>query len=1164
MNRKTNFYKQLVPLCVPQTLGVFNDNAFKSVVIFTALGLSNDYGYNAFLMALMTIVYVLPFLIFVVPAGFTADRYSKRKVMIGTKFAEFLIMLLGAFFLFKIKEFGIYPLVFILFLMAMQSAFFSPSFYGILPEVYEEKEISRANGILGMFSFIGIITGFAMGIIVKSLSGERLYLCGLFLSVIAVVGFLFSLKIEKTNAGNKVVEWNKKIFKEFKKTFIKVKNRKDLFISILGEAYFYAFGASMQTILVLYGKYILHLKTDLEIGFLQFIIAIGMAVGCVSGGKLSRNKLELGLPLYGGLSLVLLLILTVFVQGGEYVLVIFNTSFVIYPLQMFFLFCFGIAGGIFVIPLRVCQQERTKITERGQIIAFSNFCIFISIFASGVITFMLTGGYKTQHEATFVNNLYMFKDFIFKFSPSVVLLVIAGLTLVLCLISIFIHKEFLYRSISIFITRFLYKVRVIGSDNVPFNKPTIFVSNHVTLIDEFFINSAVSKNIKFVTYKDSTQTSFYKKTAKFFRYIKKPEYKNINEYKNYCDQIENILKSGRSVCVFPERKITKNGLMGSFSDEIKDILPDDLDVAVIPVYIGPLWGSKFSYCKCDKKLRPRLISVCFGKEINKNSKPYEIRQYISELAVDVECLPRYREKPLHYNFIHIAKRNPFKKILFDYKGGALNSFKVLLISIILSREINKIKSKNKYIGILLPNSNFSAATILAVMFSDLVPSILNFSLSEKIFNYSVKKANLDTIITSRLFIQKANLKERPEMVFLEDISKNVKLKIKIFYTVLIFILPSWILIRCLSKNFKDIHQTAILLFSSGSSGIPKGILLSHHNMNSDVNSYIQVMKCSVDNEKIVGNLPFFHSFGINLGFWIPLMYGLKIVYIKNPLDTSAVIQSIKKHKLTLLASTPTFLNNYIKKSTNNDYDSLRLLILGSEKMNYKHAENFKKYAYIEPLEGYGCTELSPVVSINISENVNDLGLKSGKSHSIGKVLTGMASKIIDIDTHKEVKPGNSGLLFIKSPTIMKGYLDDINATNDVIINGWYNTKDIAYMDEEGYIVITGRISRFSKIAGEMVSHEIIEKLINEADKSEYRTIFVSDIKDDKKGEKLIVMYTELNTSINKINMYLKNQGLPNLWIPKQVNYYKVDKIPILGSGKLDLLKLKKLAVSVAS
>ncbi|MCP4178410.1 MAG: MFS transporter [bacterium] len=1164
MSEKTGFYKQLIPLCVPQTLGVFNDNAFKSVVIFTALGLSNDYGYNAFLMALMTIVYVIPFLIFVVPAGFTADRYSKRRVLIGTKFAEFIIMLLGALFLFKINSFGIYPLVLILFLMAMQSSFFSPSFYGILPEIYEEKEISRANGILGMFSFIGIITGFSMGIIVKSLSGERLYICGLFLSIIAIIGFIFSLKIQKTNNGNRSVKWNKKIFREFKNTYIKIKNKKDLFISILGEAYFYAFGASMQTILVLYGKYILRLKTDLEIGFLQFIIAVGMAVGCFAGGKLSRNKLELGLSLYGGLALVLLLILTVFLQGSEFVLNIFSKPFAIYPLQMFFLFCFGVAGGIFVIPLRVCQQERTKITERGQIIAFSNFCIFISIFASGVITFMLTGGYKTQYEAVFINNLYIFKSFIFKFSPSVVLLIIAGLTLVLCFVSIFIHKEFLYRSISIFITRLLYKIRVIGEDNIPFNKPTVFVSNHVSLIDEFFISSAVSKNIKFVTYEDSFQTSFYQKISKFFGYIKKPDNKNINEYKNYCYKIKKILKSGQSVCVFPERKITRNGLIGRFYDEIIDIIPTDLDIPVIPLYLGPLWGSKFSYHKSDKKFRSCLISICFGKTIDKNIKAYKIRQYVSELAVEIECLPRHKEKTLHYNFIHIAKKNPFKKILFDFKDSSLSSFKILLISLILSREINKIKNNNKYIGVLLPSCNFASISILAAMFSGLIPALLNFTLSEKLFDISLKKADLKIIITSKIFIKRANIKERPEMIFLEDISKNISLKTTIFYIALIFILPSWILIRCVSKSFKDINQTAILLFSSGSSGIPKGILLSHHNMNSNVNSFIQVMDCNTKKDNILGNLPFFHSFGINLGFWIPLMYGIRVVYVKNPLDISSVVQAIKEYNITLLASTPTFLNNYIKRSKSEDFKSLRLLILGSEKMNSTHAEKFKRHAVIEPIEGYGCTELSPVVSINISDDINDLGKKSGKLYSIGKALAGIASKVVNINTCEELDPGQSGLLYIKSPSTMQGYLNDKATSEEVIIDGWYNTKDIAYIDTEGYIIITGRISRFSKMAGEMVSHEIIENFINEAINSEYRCIAVTDTKDDKKGEKIIVLYTELGKSIDDISLYLKTKGLPNLWIPKFDNYYKVNEIPILGTGKLDLMKLKKLASNITS
>lgn len=1115
-------------------------------------------------MALMTIVYVLPFLIFVVPAGLTADRYSKRSILIITKLAELIIMLLGTLFFYKIIDFGIYPLIIILFLMAMQSSFFSPSFYGILPEVYPEKEISRANGILGMFSFIGIITGFSLGIIVKALSGQNLYICGVFLSIISVIGFLYSFKIKKTNKGNSKVLLNKKIFYEFKMTFLKIKRKKDIFLSILGEAYFYAFGAVMQTILVLYGKYILLLKTDLEIGFLQFISAVGMAVGCFMGGKLSRNKLELGLSLYGCAALVVLLILTVFLKGGEFSLIVFGSTFLIYPLQLFFLFCFGVAGGIFVIPVRVCQQERTKIDERGQIIAFSNFCIFICIFIAGVITFMLTGGYETGNEATFIKNLYILNNFVFTFSPSAIMLIIAGLTLILSIISILMYKEFLHRSISIFITRFIYKLRVIGEDNIPFNKPVIFLANHVTDIDEFIITASISRNIKFILYENSINGNFRRKISKFFGYILKPENSKTENYNAYSNRVKNILKSGQSICIFPEKNITKNGLIGKFYDEISDIYPEKLDIPVVPVFIGPLWGTKFSYHKSDKKLRPHLINVCFGKSLNKNIKPYKIRQCVSELAAESEYLPRYAEKTLHYNFMCIAKKNPFKKLLFDFKDESLSAFKILLISLILSREINKIKKESNNIGILLPSCNFASVSILAAMFSDLVPTLLNFTLSEKIFNLSVEKAKLDIIITSKLFIQRANLKKRSEMIFLEDISKNISLKTTIFFIILIFILPSWILIRLVCKSYKDINRTAILLFSSGSSGIPKGILLSHHNINSDVNSYIQVMECNTKTDFLIGNLPFFHSYGINLGFWIPLMYGIRVVYIKNPLDVSSVIQAIKEYKVTLLAATPTFLNNYIKRSYPEDFKSLRLLILGSEKMNSTHSDNFKRHARLEPIEGYGCTELAPVVSINISDDIKDLGQKCGKLYSIGKALTGIASKIVDIDTYDELPPGQSGLLFIKSPTIMKGYLNDAEATDAVMVNGWYNTKDIAYVDEDGYITITGRISRFSKMAGEMVSHEIIENFINEAINSEHRCIAVTDTRDEKKGEKLIVVYTDLTVSIDKISKYLKNKGLPNLWIPKNGNYYKVEEIPILGSGKLDLIKLKKLASNITS
>ena len=491
-------------------------------------------------------------------------------------------------------------------------------------------------------------------------------------------------------------------------------------------------------------------------------------------------------------------------------------------------------------------------------------------------------------------------------------------------------------------------------------------------------------------------------------------------------------------------------------------------------------------------------------------------------------------------------------------------FSLFLRSILLSRKIRDLSSENQYIGVLLPNSTAAAASILAVMIADKIPVVLNYSVTDEIFDMASKKADLDVILTSKLFIEKAKIKPGKEMIFLEDVAKTVTKRDKLFYLILAIVLPYKLLMKILSpKSYKNLFGAAAVLFSSGSSGIPKGVVLSHHNLNSNINSFAKIMRCR-HADKITGNLPLFHSFGINVCFWIPLMTNLTVIYIKNPLDSESTVKAIKKHKLTLLMATPTFLRSYIKKSSeSSDFKSLRLVVLGAEKMRLDLAEDFKRYAGIEAIEGFGCTELSPVVSINVSDSIADLGKKHGKKGSIGRAIPGICTKIVDIDSLADLGQDKEGLLLVKGPSVMKGYLGEPEETRKVIIDGWYNTGDIAIIDESGYITITGRLSRFSKIGGEMISHEFIEHAIHEILHEEHRVVVVTGMPDTTKGEKLVVFYEKLPMSPQKIVKKLRGKEIANIWIPKAENFIKINHIPLLGTGKLDISKLNKIALSMA-
>ena len=438
--------------------------------------------------------------------------------------------------------------------------------------------------------------------------------------------------------------------------------------------------------------------------------------------------------------------------------------------------------------------------------------------------------------------------------------------------------------------------------------------------------------------------------------------------------------------------------------------------------------------------------------------------------------------------------------------------------------------------------------------------MLNFSVSDTTMDYTVKKAELDCIITSKMFIKKANLTKRPEMIFLEDIAKKITRSSKIKFALLALFMPHRLLMRYISPlSSNDLSADAIILFSSGSSGSPKGVLLTHHNINSNVASLMYIMGWKPKTDGLLGNLPLFHSFGMTTSFWLPMVSGTKVIYLPNPLDSTAVGKLIAEYNLTVLLATPTFLQNYIKKCTPEQLSSLRFTIVGAEKMRKELSENYKKMTGKAVLEGFGCTELSPVVSINISKSFMELGIKDGKTGSAGHPIPNVCVKIVHIDTGEDLPPGEEGVMMIKGANVMKGYLNDSEKTSEVLQDGWYNSGDIAKIDSEGYIFITGRLSRFSKIAGEMVPHEGVEEAINNIIQSEERIIAVMGAPDAKKGEKLIVAHVELDKTPQEIIAELrKGATIPNLWIPRAENFVQLESMPLLGSSKLDLPGLKKI------
>ena len=431
------------------------------------------------------------------------------------------------------------------------------------------------------------------------------------------------------------------------------------------------------------------------------------------------------------------------------------------------------------------------------------------------------------------------------------------------------------------------------------------------------------------------------------------------------------------------------------------------------------------------------------------------------------------------------------------------------------------------------------------------------------FEAALRQGGIKDVITAKIVERKMEHFPWPESILrLDEILPPLKKKIGLWRG-LVTVLPWRALTAMLGIPGHGGHEEAVLLFTSGSSGEPKGVVLSHRNLLANISQF-RVMVNLTEKDTVLASLPFFHSFGCTVTLWFPLIEGMRAVTYPNPLDVAKNAECIAKYGCTMLLATPTFLRAYLRKAEREQLATLRLVVTGAEKLPKETADAFEKKFGKQVMEGYGLTETSPVLSTNLPDVAID---DSGKSFqhayrfgSVGKLAPGVAAQIRDVDTDAPLSLHEKGMLWVKGPNIFEGYLDQPEKTAEVLRDGWFKTGDLARFDEDGFLFIEGRLSRFSKIAGEMVPHETVESKIAEAlgnPSGGDRSVMVTGIPDEVKGEALVVLTT---VDIDQADLRAKMValGVPNLWVPKIIK--RVDAIPVLGSGKLDLKTCKDLAL----
>ena len=1133
-------------ITISQCFGAFNDNAFRFLIVF-ALGTehANDTAKYAQIVTLTGVLLVLPFLLFSSFAGQISDRYSKRSVCLWSKVAELVLMIAGLF-AFRWSH----PMVFyaLVFLMGTQSTFFSPAKYGLLAEMLPAEKLSKGNGVFEMMHYLCIIVG--MGFVVvfiaylPSLTDESLtrpdqfWPASTVLIIFALIGTLAVKGIPFLPAASPDRELMGNPVRELLANFRIIYQSRLLWFTVLGIAFFWFVGPLLQSTILLYHSVWPELENAQ--GYLVLTVSIGIGLGSVCAGLLSGGKVELGLVPIGSVGMFVGCFMVSFLEDS------YLGTFV-------WLGVSSVCAGFFIVPLNSLLQYAAPPDKKGGIIACSNFLSFTFMIIAQLVYYLLST----------------------KIDPPTMFAFIGFVLLLASVYIVWLLPDVLVRFVLWVVTHSLYRIRVSGRIHIPQDGAALIVSNHVSWVDGILIQAAVDRPIRFLVESGYAHLPVLSQLARLMKIIPISSRSGPKEMLKAVRTARDALATGELVCVFAEGQITRTGGLMPFRRGFQRMTKGLASVPIVPAYLDHVWGSIFSFqggrflSKWPKQV-PYPVSVAFGSSMPSNTVPWRVRQAVQEVGSKSVELRKTRQIPLHRQFVRMAKAHPFRPCIADSAGDGMSYGKTLVTAMILKRSLRRRLGSHKMVGVVLPTGSGAVLANIAMMMMKRVPININYTASLDAVESVRQQCEITQIVTSRKWIEKIETEVKGDLVFLEDLEEKVTVVDRLrtalmfwpFCLLPCYVLESWVL-RLRKHSIDDL---AAVIFSSGSTGEPKGIMLSQHNIVSNVEAVVQVIDPR-PRDVLIGTLPFFHSFGLTVTLWMPLLVGARAVYHPNPLEAKEIGDLCRQHSGTLLISTPTFLRNYLRRCTAQDFESIRLLLCGAEKLPLHLEEAFEEKFGIRPYEGYGCTELAPVVSTNIPDyeqgGIRQIGNKSG---TVGHPLPGIVARIVDRETGESLPPGAQGVLNVLGPNVMTGYLDQPEATQAVIRDGWYNTGDIATLDEDGFITITDRINRFSKIAGEMIPHIQIEQTLHEIMSVHEQLCAVTGITDEHKGEQLVVLHLPLPEEWDPTILCrkMRERGLPNLWIPMPRLFYAVDAIPVLGSGKLDIRRLREIAMVMSA
>jgi acyl-[acyl-carrier-protein]-phospholipid O-acyltransferase / long-chain-fatty-acid--[acyl-carrier-protein] ligase len=1135
-------------LIATQFQGAFSDNILRNLLLSMIVGMNLAKTERETFVSVVTFLFSVPFLILSMPGGWLADRFSKRQITIWTKVMEFGSMLLATAGL-ATHTLGLSLAA--LTLVASQAALFGPSKYGLLPELLPEKSLSWGNGVIELGTFLAIIIGTVAGAWMgEHFSGHEAY-AGYVLLGLSVIGFLTSLGVDKVPPAAPEKPFRLNIVGDLWAQIEKMRNDRALFLAVLGNTYFWFLGSLLFSTIVVYGPDVLHVGQT-KTGYLNAMLAVGIGIGSMAAGWVSENKIEYGLIPLGSIGMTctgLALGITPHGMAGSSTL----------------LGMLGFWAGFFAVPVNALIQHKPAEKDKGGIIAAANLLSFVGIAISSGVYFVFTA--------------YIHLD------PRGVIVAASCITALSTAYVLYLLPEWFGRLILFFVTRTIYRIRVIGRDNFPEKSGALLVCNHMSFVDVALLIASTDRPIRFLMYQGIYDRPMIKPFARIGKAIPISSEQHPREMLHSLKTATDALRNDEIVCIFAEGQITRTGQLLPFRRGLERIMKG-IEVPIIPVNLDGVWGSIFSFergrflWKMPRRI-PYRVTVSFGKPMAPTSTAVEVRAAVQELHATAFEARKSSMKTLDRAFVHTARQRPWRFFMADGKTPRVSFGAALNKTVYIARRLRRYIGERPMVGVLLPPSVGGALTNYALTLMGRVPVNLNYTSSNETLASCAQQCGLDVVITSKAFIERSpNITIPGRTLLLEDALGGPKINEKLSALVMAWLMPVALLKRALGAHQVEpmsestgaavtgeaspMDDLATVIFSSGSTGDPKGVMLSHFNIMSNISQVTQVFMLG-ERDKVLGILPFFHSFGFTAGLWLPAVQGIGVVFHPNPLDAQLISGLVEKYKVTFLVATPTFLQAYMRRCTPESFGSLQYVLVGAEKLPERVAVAFEDQFGIRPLEGYGCTECSPVVTVNGKDfrapGFRQVAAKRGK---IGHPLPGVSIKVVDIETGQPVAPGNSGMLLVKGPNVMRGYLGKPAKTVEVLHDGWYTTGDIGIIEEDGFVTITDRLSRFSKIGGEMVPHIRIEEKLHELADITEQVFAVTAVPDEKKGERIIVIHTLPAAKLTTVLEKVAQCDLPALWRPKSNQFVRVDSIPTLGTGKMDLRAIRALATSLAA